>query len=104
MTVTAITLIITMTALNTAAIEYTMGHTFAVGLAGDNIVYDNDEVMPAAVLMAVVRPVEQQQHTIKQCKHVPASSLIVVQSGIFEHCIDMYELSVVVVREDSNVI
>ena len=37
MTVTAITLTITMTALNTAAIEYTMGNTFAVRLAGDKI-------------------------------------------------------------------
>ena len=37
MTVTAITLTITMTALDTAAIEYTMGNTFAVGLAGEKI-------------------------------------------------------------------
>ena len=93
-----------MTALNTAAIEYTMGNTFAVGLAGEKIMYevdDNDEVVPVAVVMVVIRPVEQQQHTINQCKHVPASSLIVVQSGIFEQCI---ELSVVVVRADSNVV
>ena len=40
MTVTAITLTITMTALNTAAIEYTMGNTFAVGLAGEKIMYE----------------------------------------------------------------
>ena len=48
-----------MTALNTAAIEYTMGNTFAVGLAGEKIMYevdDNNEVVPVAVVMVVIRP------------------------------------------------
>ena len=61
MTVTAITLTITMTALNTAAIEYTMGNTFAVGLAGEKIMHgvdDNDEVVTVAVVMVVIRPVK----------------------------------------------
>ena len=52
-----------MTALNTAAIEYTMGNTFAVGLAGEKIMYgvdDNNEVVTVAVVMVVIRPVEQQ--------------------------------------------
>ena len=44
MTVTAITLTITMTALNTAAIEYTMGNTFAVGLAGEKITLNLEKV------------------------------------------------------------
>ena len=46
-----------MTALNTAAIEYTMGNTFAVGLAGEYGVDDNNEV----VFMVIMKPVEWQQ-------------------------------------------
>ena len=62
MTVTAITLTITMTAFNTAAIEYTMGNTFAVGLAGEKIMYevdDNNEVT-VAVFMVEIRPVQSK--------------------------------------------
>ena len=62
MTVTAITLTITMTALNTAAIEYTMGNTFAVGLAGEKIMHgvdDNNEVT-VAVFMVEIRPVQSK--------------------------------------------
>ena len=54
MTVTAITLTITiaMTALNTAAIEYTMG---------EYGVDDNNEGVAVTVFMVEIRPVKQKQ-------------------------------------------
>ena len=42
-----------MIALNTATIEYTMGNTFAVGLAGEKIMYGVDEVVTVTVVMVV---------------------------------------------------
>ena len=65
MTVTAITLTITMTALNTAAIEYTMGNTFAFGLGGE---YGVDEGVTATVFMVEIRPVEQKQSYVASQK------------------------------------
>ena len=89
MTVTAITLTITMTALNTAAIEYTMGNTFAVRLAGDKIMYgvdDNNEVGTMAVVMVVIRPVEQQKSVVGILLHSYVPEVTLADERSINHC------------------